>query len=182
HGEELWKSDGTSAGTVLVADINPGAGHSIPSGFAPVGGTVLFSADDGVHGVELWRTDGTAAGTTLVSNLAADDVANASSDPAQLAAANDTLFFTADDGTHGVEVWTSPGPGGGAALPKDISPGAAGSSAGGFTYVNGSMLFSADDGTHGPELWKSDGTAAGTALMSDIVPALRGAPPSGPTR
>jgi ELWxxDGT repeat protein len=29
-GEELWKTDGTDAGTVLVKDINPGAGGSGP--------------------------------------------------------------------------------------------------------------------------------------------------------
>ena len=26
NGDELWKSDGTEAGTVLVKDINPGSG------------------------------------------------------------------------------------------------------------------------------------------------------------
>ena len=30
NGNELWKSDGTEAGTVLVKDINPGSGSSSP--------------------------------------------------------------------------------------------------------------------------------------------------------
>ena len=60
-------TDGTAAGTTLVADINPGSGSSYAYGFTALGnGTALFSANDGTHGYELWVTDGTAAGTTLV--------------------------------------------------------------------------------------------------------------------
>jgi ELWxxDGT repeat protein len=43
HGYELWKSDGTSAGTVMVKDINPGAGDSGPGQFAAVNGTLFFT-------------------------------------------------------------------------------------------------------------------------------------------
>src|SRR5262249_52912048 len=62
HGVELWKSDGTDAGTVRVTDINPGAGsalgpwHAGAIGAAP-GGGVLLAADDGAHGRELWAVD-----------------------------------------------------------------------------------------------------------------------------
>ncbi len=70
HGRELWKSDGTAAGTALVADINPGLSYSNPGGFTALdNGKVLFSADDGTHGGELWVTDGTAAGTALVADI-----------------------------------------------------------------------------------------------------------------
>src|SRR5262249_39719521 len=54
HGRELWRSDGTAAGTVLVKDINPGSGSSNPEGLTLSGGHLFFTADDGVHGVELW--------------------------------------------------------------------------------------------------------------------------------
>src|SRR5262249_23067823 len=54
HGRELWKSDGTSAGTVLVKDINPGGGSSTPANLTVSGGHLFFTADDGVHGTELW--------------------------------------------------------------------------------------------------------------------------------
>ena len=30
NGNELWESDGTAAGTVMVKDINPGADGSYP--------------------------------------------------------------------------------------------------------------------------------------------------------
>ena len=64
HGHELWKSDGTAAGTVLVKDINPGSGRLVrPPALTDVNGTLFFTADDGANGSELWKSDGTAAGT-----------------------------------------------------------------------------------------------------------------------
>ena len=66
NGDELWKSDGTAAGTVLVKDIYPGSGSSYPAYLTNVNGTLYFSADDGTNGKELWKSDGTAAGTVLV--------------------------------------------------------------------------------------------------------------------
>ena len=71
HGRELWKSDGTEAGTVMVKDINPGGGWS-SNGLEDsinVNGTLFFAADDGVHGQELWKSDGTEAGTVLVKDI-----------------------------------------------------------------------------------------------------------------
>jgi ELWxxDGT repeat protein len=51
---ELWKSDGTPAGTVRVADINPGPDRSAPRNLAFVNGALYFSADDGENGREPW--------------------------------------------------------------------------------------------------------------------------------
>ena len=71
HGRELWKSDGTEAGTVLVKDIKPGdydASYG-PTYLTDVGGTLFFTADDGTHGAELWKSDGTEAGTVLVKDI-----------------------------------------------------------------------------------------------------------------
>src|SRR5207253_889700 len=42
NGRELWKSDGTAAGTVLVKDIHPGSGDSSPYGLTDVNGTLFF--------------------------------------------------------------------------------------------------------------------------------------------
>ena len=70
HGYELWVSDGTTAGTSLVQDINPGSGSSGPQDITKFGsGKALFSANDGTHGYELWVSDGTAAGTSLVQDI-----------------------------------------------------------------------------------------------------------------
>ena len=61
NGTELWKSDGTVAGTVLIKDIRSGSSSSSPSNFVVMGGFVYFTANDGVVGGALWRTDGTTA-------------------------------------------------------------------------------------------------------------------------
>src|SRR5206468_8432485 len=69
HGSELWKSNGTAAGTTMVADIRPGANSSSSAALTNVAGTLLFRANDGTHGSELWKSDGTAAGTTMVKDI-----------------------------------------------------------------------------------------------------------------
>ena len=70
HGEELWKSDGTAAGTVLVKNINPtDFAYAGPRSLTAVGGRLFFTADDGTHGRELWMSDGSRAGTVLVKNI-----------------------------------------------------------------------------------------------------------------
>jgi ELWxxDGT repeat protein len=56
HGLELWRTDGTGAGTVFLGDISPGTNSSSPGPFTFVGDRVYFGADDGVHGRELWTT------------------------------------------------------------------------------------------------------------------------------
>jgi ELWxxDGT repeat protein len=70
-GAELWRSDGTEAGTVLVKDIAAGTRSSQPQGLtvvetAPGVYRVFFAANDGVSGFELWQSDGTETGTVLV--------------------------------------------------------------------------------------------------------------------
>ena len=55
NGEELWKSDGTEAGTVMVKDINSGGNSSVPSEFTVIGNTLYFAATEfGTNGSELW--------------------------------------------------------------------------------------------------------------------------------
>ena len=72
-GTELWKSDGTPEGTVLVKDIRPGPDSSEPKGLVALRGAVLFAASSMAGG--LWRSDGTAAGTTSIHSLGASDMA-----------------------------------------------------------------------------------------------------------
>jgi ELWxxDGT repeat protein len=69
-GAELWKSDGTEAGTVRVKDINPTSGAgSAPNALTVLNNALYFSANDGVSGRELWKTDGTDTGTMQVKDL-----------------------------------------------------------------------------------------------------------------
>ena len=91
-----------------------------------------------------------------------------SSSPAYLTNVNGTLYFRANDGTTGYELWKSDGTEGGTVPVKDIYAGSGTSSPQNLTNVNGTLYFTAVSGTTGYELWKSDGTEAGTVLVRDI--------------
>jgi ELWxxDGT repeat protein len=97
-GAELWKSDGTSSGTVRVKDIRPGAAGSEPVRLTNVNGTLFFVADDGVSGHELWKSDGTSSGTVRVAQIAPGA---SSSFPDWLTDVNGTLYFSAEEFTNG---------------------------------------------------------------------------------
>ena len=91
-GRELWKSDGTAAGTVLVKDIDPGRRARSRRPSRTSDGTLFFTADDGSTGNELWKSDGTPAGTTLVKDIsvaAPRPGLTAVGDPVLLGAASD---------------------------------------------------------------------------------------------
>jgi len=165
---ELWRSDGTPGGTAMVKDIS--AGSANPHELTNVNGTLYFIASDDTHGEELWRSDGTEDGTVMVKDI--NEVPDPSSGAflRELTNVDGTLYFIADDGTHGEALWRSNGTEDGTVMVKDINPGLDS----GFHYlrelsdVGGSLLFSADDGTHGEELWRSDGTEDGTVMVKDI--------------
>ena len=163
-GRELWKSDGTEAGTVLVKDIGSGINGSFPSRLTNVNGTLFFSATNGTNGYELWKSDGTDAGTVLVKDIRS----SGNSNPSYLTNVNGTLFFSAFTDTSGAELWKSDGTETGTVRVKDINSGSGNSSPSWLTNVNGTLFFRASEGTNGYELWKSDGTDAGTVLVKDI--------------
>ena len=264
HGTELWRSDGTAAGTELVRDLVPGPAHSQPQAIRAAadgvilaansesccdgviwvsdgtpGGTVAFDQEDGVPLAEvaallkstlffvggdgLWRTDGTIAGTGRVADVddgggveplgdwvyfaggtgqpwpgvselwrtdgvavepVADIVPGADgSQPRSLVAGETLLFFSADDGVHGRELWVSDGTADGTTLTRDVRPGPGSGIPGYFTYelfgqtvstvAGDKAFFLADDGVAGEELWVSDGTEAGTFLLRDVFPGAR---------
>ncbi len=155
HGAELWTSDGTSQGTVLVKGFRPDATQYYTlQGLTNVSGQLFFTANDGMHGYELWKSDGTTAGTVMVKDI------RSSSDrygPGLLTNVNGTLFFAENDGTHGLELWKSDGTAAGTVMVKDIVPGPDSSDVDRLTNVNGELFFSSS-----VNLWKSDGTAEGT--------------------
>jgi ELWxxDGT repeat protein len=104
RGRELWKSDGTPDGTVLVRffPLRSDAYFTLKS-LAAVDGTLFFSEGDAVHAQELWRSDGTESGTVLVQDLALGPFFSGS--PEQMTLAGSRMFFTANDPVLGRELW-----------------------------------------------------------------------------
>ncbi|MDH5447030.1 MAG: hypothetical protein OEY52_15895 [Gammaproteobacteria bacterium] len=167
-GRELWKSDGTEEGTVMVKDINTGGSSSPDGSFFVISNDLLFfTANDGTHGTELWKTDGTEEGTSMVKDIAVEMGSGFSS--SNMYVLGNTLYFRANDDVHGSELWKTDGTEAGTIMVKDIYPEAGvGSSPHDFMSFNGKLYFSADDGVHGHELWVTDGTEEGTVMIKDI--------------
>ena len=176
HGQELWVTDGTAAGTHIVIDILPGPGDSNPKELLAAGGWLYFTANTPAFGRELFRTDGTASGTQLVADLAPGP---ASSNPLHLVELQGTIYFQAETSTTGTELYRSDGTPSGTTLVADIAVGAASSSPTGLEALPsaGLVLFSADVGGLGREPWLSDGTTAGTSILGSSVPGLDGMAP-----
>ncbi len=183
-GAELWKSDGTVGGTVLIKDINPGPQPSAPANMILFNSLVYFTATDGTNGVELWRTDGTTAGTQMVFDLAAGAPG---SSPHELVVYNGALYFAADNAiaagptAFGIELYRFDGTN--VTLVKDIAFDPLGGVNSNPTSITVAcnpprLFFAATDGVLGRELWVSDGTTAGTQLVKDIRPGASNATPT----
>jgi ELWxxDGT repeat protein len=165
-GYELWKSDGTPAGTQLFKELNQGPQGSIPRGFTRVGNTTFFAAhqQEPWTGMELWKTDGTPDGTVLVKDINPEN----SSYPGNFLAWNNQLLFTADDGTHGIELWESDGTAAGTTLIKDIAPGTGNTEISAFTPMGSELFFlaDADNDAYERRIWKTDGTTGNTRVFA----------------
>ena len=255
---ELWASDGTAAGTRMVADINGHANSgsiSAQSELRAVGARVLFFADDQIHGEQIWSSDGTAAGTQPVAAAtltfaagassvllpkmfpamevwitdgtsagtrplvrlqerietvaesggrffmltsiqplggsktyqlrtmtAADQAAqlvHSGSEVDSLVAAPYGAWFVDRRSPVGREPYVSDGTVAGTGLLKNIAAETTtrDSVPSDFMEFNGQLYFAANDGVAGRELWRSDGTAAGTQLVVDLEPGPRSSSP-----
>ena len=188
HGFELWRSDGTTAGTMLVKDIRSGASDSLPPAsqdsrlagrnMQPCarGNVLFFCAREfitGPYGYELWSSDGTAAGTIQVRDIFTGTNSQGLSNdsiPADLTAIGSVVYFSAEDGTTGRELWKSDGTTFGTLRVRDINPGTNSSNPLLLTAVGNVLYFTADDGTNGRALWRSD--ARGTSMVKDFASGI----------
>ena len=190
-GRELWSSDGTAAGTVLVRDINPGriqirptpcedpprGPHrsdlglsSSPQGFVVLGSIALFTADDGLVGRELWVTNGTFRGTHRVADLIPGP---RGSEPHDLVLFHRRVYFLAANPGQGESLWQTDGTARGTVRVSDLVVDDEPSWASGLTVAGDRLFFVVYNETTGAELWASTGDAgddAGTGLLVDINP------------
>lgn len=169
-GRELWMSDGTSGGTMLVTDLYPGwiyandAYSSYPTSLRVRNGKLVFSAS-AEEGSGLWESDGTASGTRNL--LKASDVAGLTTIGEQFDLEGQT-YFRGFSFTSGEELWKTDGTATGTQMVLDIRPGRYSSSIRSVVKAEGRLYFTANDGVHGTELWTSDGSADGTQMVADI--------------
>lgn len=178
NGEELWVTDGTSSGTYLLKDLDPGQYFqetwsteetnysSRPDHFFAHNGIMYFSARHHDYGEELWATDGTADGTYMVKDIFPglyedyDDIMNDGS-PTNFTSINGTVLFNAEsDTTYKKYLYTTDGTEEGTRKFLDEE-----------VYItkepvefNGYWYFFS-----GTNLWKSDGTPEGTSVVIDMA-------------
>ncbi|HYN22358.1 MAG TPA: hypothetical protein VE078_15460, partial [Thermoanaerobaculia bacterium] len=143
HGFELWRSNGTDAGTQLVANAVPGSASGEFESLVAAAGKLFFTTN---RRDSLWVSDGTAAGTHVVDNR---PVASLTPD-----AAHQRVVFIRSS-----ELWATDGSS--SWLVRRIQDVPGSSSLGPLTAFAGSLLFSPGNG-----LWRSDGTPDGTTMMS----------------
>ena len=163
-GCELWKSDGTGAGTRQVADIvpNPPIAGSQPDDLIGIGGRLVFLAEDPAAGRELWQSNGTADGTTRIAGLTPGVL---SSTIRSLTPAGRLLFFTRSASWDHNEVWRTDGTEAGTVrLVAGTEPQWY---ADNLLAVDTTVWFTVERPGH-TDIWKSDGTVGGTVAVADV--------------
>ncbi len=164
---ELWRSDGTIAGTFLLSST-----LNYTNYLNVIGNKAFFGAGDAMHGYELWTSDGSVSGTRLVKDIN-PGVDNSS--PAGMAVYKNEVYFAANNGS-GPSFWKSDGTEAGTIQLAQIDPWYSSTVLATektyFEVSNDILYFSAIDysNSKGTQLWKTDGTAAGTRPVKDISP------------
>lgn len=163
HGYELWRTDGTAAGTALVLDLCPGVCDGQVTVPQPLSGATApraaFLGWEPDHGTQIWTSDGTSRGTRRRTSVPAGTLV---ADGFTVAAVGDRLFFPARDG-HGEELWTAGGAAGGQRL-ADLALRATSSELSWLTPLGDRLVFAGP--TRGRTLlWGSGGTADSTVPL-----------------
>ncbi len=181
YGYELWRTDGSAAGTYMLKDIKPGSSGSYGvSNFATANNLIFFAADDSVHGTELWATDGSAAGTRMVKDISlATSTTYKHSKPRNLIAYKGEVYFSADDSIHGRELWKTSGEANGTVMVKDICTQGSSDPSSFYIFKN-HLFFAASFTCEGnpsvlpKDLHYTDGTTAGTKMIRPSTATIKG--------
>ncbi|MBF2001618.1 MAG: hypothetical protein IGS38_12945 [Synechococcales cyanobacterium M58_A2018_015] len=108
-GAAIWISGGTAATTQKLSSItglDALATVTNPQALTVVNGSLFFVGTTEENGTELWRVTPAAPGQPWTARLFDIRVGPESSFPLQLNSAQTQLFFVADDGITGKEVWS----------------------------------------------------------------------------
>jgi ELWxxDGT repeat protein len=177
---QVWRTDGTQAGTHLVHDFGSYRTLRDPE-FTQIGSTVYFvalrSAGDDFD-YQVWKTDGTDAGTVRISDFPGLNAVRGM--PAELTAFQGNLYFFASLPDGPQALWRSDGTSGSTGMVRQFpkQPSMAFSIFDiphlGLTALGSRLVFAVNDSVHGREPWISDGTPGGTALLRDIFPGPSG--------
>lgn len=165
---ELWKTDGTSAGTDRVFEFGQ---NVLPYKFEVYNNQLIFLAEDNAGRAQIWKSDGTTNGTSVVKSV------DTEFGIFEFIVFKNLLYFVANDGTSGRELWQSDGTAEGTKLFADLAPGNAGINPSNLKVAGNTLFFIATDASNGYELWRSEGTPASTQLLKDIRPGTAGSSP-----
>lgn len=171
-GTELCVTNGTSSGTFLLKDINPGTQTSFQNGGTYIVDSTIFLwvKDTSTARISLWKTDGTTQGTKRVKSFVANT--GPSSTRSDMAKTNGKLVFAFDDGSGiGDQIWVSDGTYSGTKVLKYIN-GGLDASPSNLVEMGGKVYFFANSSATGHELWTTDGTEAGTEMVIDLMPGI----------
>ncbi|RYF85560.1 MAG: hypothetical protein EON98_06230, partial [Chitinophagaceae bacterium] len=165
NGKEVWRTDGTDAGTYMVKDIRPGTASPNPSSFCALGSDVYFFAAAVGLEQKLWKTDGTAAGTVQVP------VPEPFFAVPYVGKAGNKMIFFANNTVNGIEPWVSDGTPSGTFMLADINPGSGNSTPSSeqnlhLRFNDKYCFFIANKTSGGKSLWRTDGTQAGTIQLT----------------
>ena len=135
-----------------------------------LGNDVYFAALGATGGRELYKTDGTAGGTSIVKDIYPGDFGAISVTAHKAAVYNGKLYFAANDGVNGIELWATDGTDAGTYRVKDIVAGSGSSQPNNLIAFNGALYFTASStNSANPDLYKTDGTEAGTVMVRNLV-------------
>ncbi len=176
-GSALWVTNGTAGGTSVVANLPqapPSYGGSSQSLVAADGELYFVTTDGTAHGEDLWESNGSPAGTGVVKDFTIPAAATGVANPglANLTAAGSLLYFTANDGVHGDQLWVTTGTASGTQMMSDINSQGAGGDPSDLTAVGNDVYFVAYEADNNVALWVSNGTAAGTLGIKDDFPTI----------
>ena len=180
-GEELWMTDGTDSGTIMLINLVPEEKSwsdgdyccqddkgGIPRDIIMKGSTIWFTADTEDYGRELYRygLSVLSGGLFLIKDL---NIGAEGSNPMYLTSGSNGAYFSADNGSTGQELYFSQGDAFSTRLVKDMWPGTNNSSEPmNLIKFGQKLIFTADDGQNGRELWITDSTESGTYMIKDI--------------